>query len=63
MNTSSFAKPLIIFTPDIEDDMWWMTGDFIKLSSFLDSRTPVFIIRSRRTKKIAMKRNPMAKYG
>ena len=53
----------MIFTPDIEDDMWWMTGDFIKLSSFLDSRTPVFIIRSRRTKKIAMKRNPMAKYG
>ena len=63
MNTSSLAKPLMILTPDIEDDMWWMTGDFIRLSSFFDSRTPLFIMRSSRTNKIAMKKNPIAKYG
>ena len=50
-------------TPAMDEDMWWITGDFMMLSNFLASRMPEFMVKSSRTKATRMTANPIRKWG
>ena len=61
LKTSSLPNPLMMVTPDMEEVMWWMTGDFSMLSSFLASRMPEFMVKSSSRKSRKMITKPTRK--
>ena len=61
LKISSLPNPRMTTTPAMEEEMWWITGDFMMLSNFFASSTPEFIVKSSRTNAIRMKANPIRK--
>ena len=63
MKIFSFWKLLMETMPAMEEVMWWRTGAFISLSSFLVSWTPLFIVMSRKMTTARMIRKGKVKTG